>query len=210
MIYDCAQLERELGLVLINLCCHFLLEIEITRLGKGLCDTDERKRGIKKEASDMYTLLYFKWITSKDLLCSTGNFAQCYVAAWMGERFEGEWIHAHVWLSPFTVHLKLSQYSVHIVNWLSVQFSSVQSLSHVQLCNPRDCSTPEFLLHHQLLKLAQTHVHQVSDAIQPSHPLSPLLFRLQSLPASGSFPMSQFFTSGGQILELQLQHQCFQ
>ena len=82
----------------------------------------------------------------------------------------------------------------------SVQFSSVQSLSHVQLCNPRDCSTPEFLLHHQLLKLAQTHVHQVSDAIQPSHPLSPLLFRLQSLPASGSFPMSQFFITDSQSI----------
>ena len=33
---------------------------------------------------DMYTLLYFKWITNKDLLCSTGNSAQCCVAAWMG------------------------------------------------------------------------------------------------------------------------------
>ena len=36
---------------------------------------------------DMYTLLYFKWITNKDLLDSTGNSAQCYVAAWMGEEF---------------------------------------------------------------------------------------------------------------------------
>ena len=34
---------------------------------------------------DMYTLLYLKWITNKDLLYSTGNSAQCYVAAWMGE-----------------------------------------------------------------------------------------------------------------------------
>ena len=38
-----------------------------------------------------------------------------------------------------------------------------------------DCSTPGFPVHHQLTKLAQTHVHQVSDAIQPSHPLSSLL-----------------------------------
>ena len=38
------------------------------------------------------------------------------------------------------------------------------------------CSTPGFTVHHQLLDLAQTHLHQVSDAIQPSHPLSfPLL-----------------------------------
>ena len=38
-----------------------------------------------------------------------------------------------------------------------------------------DCSTPGFPVHHQLPELAQTHVHRVSDAIQPSHPLSPLL-----------------------------------
>ena len=52
------------------------------------------------------------------------------------------------------------------------QFSSVQSLSRVQLCNPMDCSMPGFPVHHQLLELAQTHIHRVSDAIQPSHPLS--------------------------------------
>ena len=39
-------------------------------------------------------------------------------------------------------------------------------------CDPMDCSTPGFPVHHQLPELAQTHVHQVSDAIQPSHPLS--------------------------------------
>ena len=41
----------------------------------------------------MHTLLYLKWITNKDLLYSTENFAQCYVAAWMGRWFGGEWIH---------------------------------------------------------------------------------------------------------------------
>ena len=49
---------------------------------------------------------------------------------------------------------------------------SVQSLSRVRLCNPMNCSTPGFPVHHQLLKLAQTHVHRVSDAIQPTHALS--------------------------------------
>ena len=43
------------------------------------------------------------------------------------------------------------------------------------LCNPMDCSRPGFPVHHQLLELAQTHVHQVNDAIQPSHPLRSLL-----------------------------------
>ena len=44
----------------------------------------------------MYTLLYLKWITKKDLLYSTWNSAQCYVAAWMGGGFGGEWIHVYV------------------------------------------------------------------------------------------------------------------
>ena len=53
----------------------------------------------------------------------------------------------------------------------SVQFSSVAQ-SCPTLCDPMDCSRPGFPVHHQLTELAQTHVHQVSDAIQPSHPLS--------------------------------------
>ena len=53
-----------------------------------------------------------------------------------------------------------------------VQFSSVQSISPVWLCNPMDCSTPGLPVHHQLLEFTQTHVHWVHDAIQPSHPLS--------------------------------------
>ena len=43
---------------------------------------------------------------------------------------------------------------------------------HVWLCDPMDCSTPGFPVLHHLLERAQTHVHQVGDAIQPSHPLS--------------------------------------
>ena len=54
------------------------------------------------------TLLYLKWITDNDLLCSTGNSAQCYVAACMAGEFGGKWIHICVWLSPFAVHLKVS------------------------------------------------------------------------------------------------------
>ena len=53
----------------------------------------------------------------------------------------------------------------------SVQFSTVVQSCPI-LCDPIYCSTPGFLVHHQLLELAQTHVHRVSDAIQPFHPLS--------------------------------------
>ena len=53
----------------------------------------------------------------------------------------------------------------------SVQFSSVTQ-SHPSLCNHMDRSTPGLPVHHQLLEFSQTHVHWVSDAIQPSQPLS--------------------------------------
>ena len=49
----------------------------------------------------------------------------------------------------------------------------VQLLSHLWLCNPMDCSTPGLPVLPYLLEFSQTHVHWVSDAIQPSHPLSP-------------------------------------
>ena len=62
---------------------------------------------IREFGIDMYSLLYLKWITNKDLLYSTGTSAQCYVAVWMGGEFGGEWIHVYVWLSHFAVHLKL-------------------------------------------------------------------------------------------------------
>ena len=45
---------------------------------------------------DMFTLLYLKRITNKDLLCSAWNSAQCYVAVWMGGESGGEWIHVHM------------------------------------------------------------------------------------------------------------------
>ena len=57
---------------------------------------------------DVYTVLYLAWRTGKDLLSSTRKSTQCYVAAWMGGEFGGEWTHVHVWLSAFTVCLKLS------------------------------------------------------------------------------------------------------
>ena len=76
---------------------------------------------------------------------------------------------------------------VSTVEWfdqLFLLFSSVQSLSRVQLtlCDPMDCSSPGFPVHHQLLELTQTHVHWVGDAIQPSHPLCPLLLLPSVIP----------------------------
>ena len=53
----------------------------------------------------------------------------------------------------------------------SVKFSLVTQ-SRPNLCDPMDCSTPGFPVHHQLPELFQTHVYRVSDDIKPSHPLS--------------------------------------
>ena len=72
-----------------------------------------KKDGVKKVREfgiEIYTLLYLKWITNKDFLSSAWNSAQCYVAAWVGGGFGGEWIHVYVGLSPIAIHLKLSQY----------------------------------------------------------------------------------------------------
>ena len=60
---------------------------------------------------------------------------------------------------------------ISVLKLTEFQFSSVAQ-SCLTLCNPMDCSTPGFFVHHQLPEFTQTHVHQVGDAIQPSHPLS--------------------------------------
>ena len=79
------------------------------------------------------------------------------------------------------------------------RFSSVAQ-SCPTLCNPMDCSMPGFPVYQQLLELAQTHVHQVSNAIQPSHPLSSPSPPAFNLSPPGSLPMSLFLTSGGQSI----------
>ena len=83
-----------------------------------------------------------------------------------------------------------------------MSFASVQFISVAQscptLCDPMNHSTPCLPVHHLLTEFTQTHVHWVSDAIQPSHPLSsPSPPAPKSLPASESFPMSQLFAWGG-------------
>ena len=86
----------------------------------------------------------------------------------------------------------------------------VQLLSCVQLFDLMDCSMPGFPVHHQLPELAPTHVHWVSDAIQPSHPLlspSPAFSLSQH---QGLFQWVSSLHQVAKALELQLQHQSFQ
>ena len=82
----------------------------------------------------------------------------------------------------------------------SVHFSSVTQ-SCLTLCDPMNRSTPGLPVHHQLLEFIQTHVHLVSDAIQPSYPLSPLSPLAPSLSwHQGLFLMSWFFASDDQSI----------
>ena len=82
-------------------------------------------------------------------------------------------------------------------NFLST-ISSVQLLSRVRLCSPMNRSMPGLPVHHQLPEFTHTHVHRVSDAIQPSHPLSSPSPPAPNPSQHQSFPMSQLFTWGGQ------------
>ena len=101
---------------------------------------------------------------------------------WGGRREEGSGWGTRVYLWQMHVDIWQNQYNiVKLKNKIHRnQFSSVTRLCPT-LCDPMDCSTPGFPVHHQLLELAQTFVHWVRDAIQPSHPLlspSPPLFNL--------------------------------
>ena len=108
----------------------------------------------------------------------------------------------------------LSEWINYCMSWIigvpSVQFSSVTQ-SCLTLCNPMNCSTPGFPVHHQLPEFTQTHVHRVGDAIQPSHPLSS-----PSPPApnpsqhQGLFQWVNSSHEVAKVLEFQLQCQSFQ
>ena len=85
----------------------------LTHLENKFSSTREEKRGdglVREFEVNFYTGLYLKWITNKDLLYSTGNSAQCYAAAWMGEEFGGEWVHVYVRRSHSTLYMKRSQH----------------------------------------------------------------------------------------------------
>ena len=92
----------------------------------------------------------------------------------------------------------------------SVQFSSVAQLCPT-LFDPMNCSTPGLPVHHQLPEFTQTHIHRVSDTIQPSHPLSS-----PSPPApnpSQHQSLFQWISSSHEVvkvLEFQLQHHSLQ
>ena len=119
-----------------------------------------------------------------------------------------------VWPTPHTI------FCILLKNCISTMLCSIRFISSVQfssvaqscpiLCNPMDCSMPGFPVHHQLQELTQTHVYQVSDAIQSSHPLSSLSPPSFNLPQhQGLFKWVSSLHQVAKVLEFQLQHQSF-
>ena len=109
--------------------------------------------------------------------------------------------YSHRWLE------KLLTWGIIFNMFSSVQFSSVAQ-SCLTLCDPMDCCMPGLPVHHQLPELTQTLVHRVSDAIQPSHPLSspsPLAVNLSQ--QQGLFKWVSYLHQVAKVLEFQLQHQ---
>ena len=92
---------------------------------------------------------------------------------------------------------------------LSVQFSSVTQ-SGLTLCDPMDSSMPGLPVHHQLPEFTQTLAHWVSDAVQPSHPLSSPSPAFNLSQHQGLFIWVSSSHQVAKVLEFQLQHQSFQ
>ena len=128
---------------------------------------------------------------------------------------------------PFTKYPAYLTMSFKIIILMAVQQSTkYQYMNHkllycccccfvtqscLTLWYPMNCSIPSFPVLHHLLELSQTHVHCVSDAIQPSHPLSspsPSVFNLSQ--HQGLFQWVSSLHQVAKVLELQLQHQSLQ
>ena len=76
----------------------------------GSSGKDRGKGQLRSLAEHVHTTIFKLENQQGPIPYSTWDSAQRYVAAWMGGDFGGEWIHVYVWLSPFPVHLKLSQH----------------------------------------------------------------------------------------------------
>ena len=110
--------------------------------------------------------------------------------------------------SYFQLHtLTIIQGLPSLVIWNWMVLTSLQSLSRVRFCDPMDCSTPGLSVHHQLPELTQTHVCQVDDANQPSHPLlSPSPPAPNPSQHQGLFKWVSSSHQVAKVLQFQLQH----
>ena len=150
----------------------------------------------------------------KDLVLFHGKFWVLYLCLnWKTKcniTYQKFWPLSPQGLPPSWKSLEDERTRMHSIHKQLFQFSSVAQ-SCPTLCDPMNCSTPGLPVHHQLLEFTQTHVHRLSDAIQPSHPLSS-----SSPPApnpsqhQGLFQWVNSSHEVAKVLEFQLQHQSFQ
>ena len=133
---------------------------------------------------------------------------QARILGWVAISFSGRGIFlTHLLWNYISITIQFSSCTFGRLS--SVHFNSV-TLSCPTLCDPMDCSTPGFPVHHQIPELTQTQVHWVDDAIQPSHPLSspsPPTFNL--FQHQGLFKWVSFSHQVAKVLEFQLQYQSF-
>ena len=109
--------------------------------------------------------------------------SQCYWSLSCPTSLHGSLNNTHSFISSSFIKGSFEPSESEVISHKDFQNSSVAQ-SCLTLCNPMDCSTPGFPVHHQLPKLAQTHVHGLNDAIQPSHSLlspSPSTFNLSQI-----------------------------
>ena len=121
------------------------------------------------------------------------------------------WVRCSAWISDFDSNLYpviCSLYLFPCSPFHGVQFSSVAQ-SCPTLCDPIDCSTPGLPVHHQLPQFTEAHVHGVSDAIQPSHPLPSPSPAVNLFQHQGLFKLVSSSHQVAEVLEFQLQHQSF-
>ena len=104
--------------------------------------------------------------------------------------------HWSTFSNPFFTHTHTHALSEEVWGYLLISVQFIQSCPTV--CDPMNCSTPGFPIHHQLPKLAQTHVHWVGDAIQPSHPLLSPFPPAFNPPSIRVFSNVQLFALGSQ------------
>ena len=128
--------------------------------------------------------------------------------------FNSFWLFANPWTiacqAPLFLELCRQEFWSGLPLPTPVEFSSASQLC-LTLCEPMDCSTPVFSVHHELPEFTQTHVHHINDSIQPFHPLpSPFPSAFNLSHHWGLFKLVSSSYQVAKVLESQLQHQSFQ
>ena len=133
--------------------------------------------------------------------------AEYYSVTWIGPHFVYPFT---CWWTVFYYFFSFIIETVLMVLKISILLCCSVDKSCLTLCEPMDCSLPTFPVHYYLPELAQTYVHWVTDAIQPSHPLSSPSPAFSLSQHQGLFQWVSSLHQVAKVLELQLQHQSFQ